>query len=345
MADLGLLSGLASGLREGLQGYREGQKDVEEKKRIAQEQALKQRLADIQEGEYGAKLYDITGSPDYLNQIMQRQTPSYVDGGEVSNIERAGLIPASMTSQSGGGLLQPMKPKAQREAEQKIALEQGKQPGMEPYYDPTSREVKVRQRALSPLEEADRQSKVAGAKKTSYEAKFGPAQELRKEWQSHPVTKQTDVISQGFRKVNKAAQTGTAASDMSLIFGFMKMQDPNSTVREGEYATAEMARGVPSATLGLYNKILKGERLTPEQRIDFLNRSKDIFSGQLEEQKRIDDQLTMIAGEQGVNPKNVITKYESPETRTQDKIITRKTKDGKTINLRDLGGGKFEVIE
>ena len=31
---------------------------------------------------------------------------------------------------------------------------------------------------------------------------------------------------------------------MALIFGFMKTQDPTSTVREGEFATAENARGM-----------------------------------------------------------------------------------------------------
>ena len=40
-----------------------------------------------------------------------------------------------------------------------------------------------------------------------------------------------------------------AAGDMALIFSYMKMLDPNSTVREGEYATAQDAGSIPHASL------------------------------------------------------------------------------------------------
>ena len=45
------------------------------------------------------------------------------------------------------------------------------------------------------------------------------------------------------RETNPAAVS--PASDMSLVFGFMKMLDPSSVVRETEYATAKNATGVP----------------------------------------------------------------------------------------------------
>ena len=35
------------------------------------------------------------------------------------------------------------------------------------------------------------------------------------------------------------------ASDMSLVFGFMKMLDPTSVVREGEYGDGQECRGYP----------------------------------------------------------------------------------------------------
>ena len=52
------------------------------------------------------------------------------------------------------------------------------------------------------------------------------------------------IIRRGAQNVLNAS--ANAAGDMALIFSYMKMLDPNSTVREGEYATAEAAAGVPA---------------------------------------------------------------------------------------------------
>lgn len=65
------------------------------------------------------------------------------------------------------------------------------------------------------------------------------------------------------------AAEDTAAGDISLIFAFMKMNDPGSTVREGEFATAQNATGVPGRVVAAYNRALQGTRLTPTLRADF----------------------------------------------------------------------------
>src|SRR3990167_7070520 len=53
-----------------------------------------------------------------------------------------------------------------------------------------------------------------------------------------------NAVKEGYNRV-AASMRGTAAGDMSLIFGIMKMLDSNSTVREGEYATAQNAGSIP----------------------------------------------------------------------------------------------------
>lgn len=81
-----------------------------------------------------------------------------------------------------------------------------------------------------------------------------------------------------FRKVNSAPQT--PVGDMSLIFGFMKLLDPGSTVREGEFATAEQAAGIPTRVKNLYNKAWSGEKLLPEQRAEFIAAARSAFDAQ-----------------------------------------------------------------
>jgi hypothetical protein len=81
--------------------------------------------------------------------------------------------------------------------------------------------------------------------------------------------------------------TPTAADDVSFIFAYMKLLDPTSVVREGEFATAQNATGVPDRIRNTYNKVMAGNRLNPTQRADFINASRRIYQGA----KRVHDQV------------------------------------------------------
>lgn len=64
----------------------------------------------------------------------------------------------------------------------------------------------------------------------------------------------------------------SAAGDMALIYSYLKILDPNSTVLPGEYAGATNAAGVPDIVMTAYNRLVRdGQRLTPDQRKDFFN--------------------------------------------------------------------------
>lgn len=87
-------------------------------------------------------------------------------------------------------------------------------------------------------------------------------------------------VTQAYRKVEAAAMNPSPAGDISLIFGYMKMLDPTSVVREGEFATAQSAGSVPTTIVALYNQALQGTRLTEGQRQDFLNQSYNLLKSQ-----------------------------------------------------------------
>lgn len=86
------------------------------------------------------------------------------------------------------------------------------------------------------------------------------AMQLRKEYsdesQDYTKIRQAYQGYQGALKRNKGQDSG--ASDIALIFTYMKTLDPRSTVREGEYATVASAGGVPSWLLSTYNKLMGG---------------------------------------------------------------------------------------
>jgi hypothetical protein len=82
-------------------------------------------------------------------------------------------------------------------------------------------------------------------------------------------------VSTKFDRIESALDT--AAGDISLIFAFMKMLDPGSTVREGEFATAQNSGSVNENIWATYNKAITGERLVPSRRADFKAQSVAIF--------------------------------------------------------------------
>jgi hypothetical protein len=106
--------------------------------------------------------------------------------------------------------------------------------------------------------------------------KIKRADDLRSE-----VTKKAKElgIDKTFAAINRieASNNGSAAGDLSLIFNYMKLLDPGSVVREGEFATAQNATGVPQRILNVYNQAMTGERMSEDQRENFTDQSRRIY--------------------------------------------------------------------
>ena len=144
------------------------------------------------------------------------------------------------------------------------------------------------------------------ASKRSVGAVYDLEKKARTEWKGESgVFRDTQ---DAMRRVVSAAKRGTAAGDLAMVFNFMKTLDPGSVVRESEYATAENARGVPEGIRNMYNRLVKGERLTPPQRLDFVGTVSDIYMGQVEQQERKRKQFIAAIGPRGIKPE-VVTNY------------------------------------
>jgi hypothetical protein len=138
---------------------------------------------------------------------------------------------------------------------------------------------------------------------------FGTVMDLRKEINANPVVKDFIDISSAYNRMQSSAQSQDAAADIALIFGFMKMLDPASVVREGEFATAANSGGVGTSIINLYNSVRDGQRLTPEQRQQFLGQAESIYSGQREQYKRVMNDYAAMAQRYGVPVEDVLIDY------------------------------------
>lgn len=146
----------------------------------------------------------------------------------------------------------------------------------------------------------------AGARGTKAEG------ELRGELQT--LSKPFVQVRDSMGRIRAAANNPTAAGDLALIFNYMKVLDPGSTVREGEFATAQNSAGVPERLKAKYNQVIRGERLADDQRADFVSRAEDLYKSQESIQKQQEEQYRGLAGRMGANPENVILDQSLPKT-------------------------------
>lgn len=150
----------------------------------------------------------------------------------------------------------------------------------------------------------------AGTGGINPEKAFAREKDVAAQYSGDATVKAYQGIRDAYEKVRSASQLGTGAGDISLIFGYMKMLDQSSTVREGEFATAQQTSGVPQSIVNMYNQAVSGVRLNDQQRKDFIDAATAIYSGASENLAATNEQYTTRAQGWGITPGNFITQPE-----------------------------------
>jgi hypothetical protein len=130
--------------------------------------------------------------------------------------------------------------------------------------------------------------------------KFKTELDTMKGYRGEDAVKTYQATRDAYEKVRSSAQLGSAQGDIGLIFGFMKMLDPTSVVREGEFATAQNSGGIDETVYNIYNKALNGERLTPEQRQKFVEAAEAQYRNTEKNLQEVNTRYTGLADEYDV---------------------------------------------
>jgi hypothetical protein len=144
----------------------------------------------------------------------------------------------------------------------------------------------------------------ADAKKTEDATKLEGS--FRNDILGNQVTKDALGAVTAFKTIDTALKANTPAGDMTAVFSFMKTLDPNSSVREGEYASAQNAAAVPDQVRNYYNQAVKGLLLSPEQRKDFRGRAREAASMRAQAYQRFVDPYAKAIKEGGGDPSRVL---------------------------------------
>jgi len=130
------------------------------------------------------------------------------------------------------------------------------------------------------------------------------ATNLRKEFNT--ITKEMRDIGLAYGKIEASTREPSAAGDIALLINYMKMLDPGSVVREGEFATAQNAGGVDARVRARYNQALEGELLSEEQRADFLASAGRVLVPYRDQFETFKQRYSTLAQDQGVKPSDVV---------------------------------------
>jgi hypothetical protein len=166
---------------------------------------------------------------------------------------------------------------------------------------------------------------------------FDTERKLRDEYIGQ--TKDFKTIQSAWRSIKTSGKEPSAAGDMSLIFGYMKLLDPASTVREGEYANAQNAAGIPDRIRATFNKAIDGQILSETQRKDFLNQAKKQYESRLGEYNQLKDSYSGLAKQYGLEPKRIILDFNIPEEISESENLANSAKQ-KFMQMKEMPEGE-----
>lgn len=178
-------------------------------------------------------------------------------------------------------------------------------------------------------EDRDRRSQERGETEGQRAANRS-AMDLRKEFNSRGEVKNLPTVKTAYQNILKTAKNPSAAGDISLLTAYMKMLDPASTVREGEFATAANAGSAFDKVGAQYNQLLEGKRLTDAQRADFLNQSKGFYESALQTAKPVFNEYKEIAKKTGADPSLIVSESSFNVPSDVDEMVAVISPEGKS---------------
>lgn len=132
---------------------------------------------------------------------------------------------------------------------------------------------------------------------------------LKKEFEGHEfVRKALDVKVHASTVAQLLASPKPSASgDMAAVFSFMRMLDPGSVVREGEYERAKNASAVMDryGLRNMWDRVSKGLLMTPDQRKDFMDTVRTVAKSRAAGVTQFAEKFRSDAAAWGLNPDRV----------------------------------------
>lgn len=144
--------------------------------------------------------------------------------------------------------------------------------------------------------------------------KLGDYDKMSDNFRSEPAVKDYGTVRDSYRRIVNSSKLGSGFGDLAMIFSFMKVLDPGSTVREGEFANAQQAMGQLQKAYNVPKQWWTGTRLTPAGRAGLLKAAESFHDAQKSTYDATVKRYKKTATKYGVDPSDVITEYDDAPT-------------------------------
>ena len=135
---------------------------------------------------------------------------------------------------------------------------------------------------------------------------------LRDDVRVDPDVKDFIAIRDGYQRVKTGSTLNSGPGDLALIFGYMKMLDPTSVVREQEFSNAEQAVGLVQKYQNVPDRFVRGTRLTEEGRKFFVQAAEQLYNAKKTSYDSAIKFYNDTASAYGVSPTLVTRDYSAP---------------------------------
>lgn len=144
---------------------------------------------------------------------------------------------------------------------------------------------------------------------TDNKPKLGDYDKMSDNFRNEPTVKDYNTVRDSYRRIESTSKLGTGFGDLAMIFSFMKVLDPGSTVREGEFANAQEAMGLLQKYRNVPRQWWTGTRLTAEGRAGILAAARELRDAQKSTYEDTVRRYKATAKKYGVDPNDFINQY------------------------------------
>jgi len=116
-------------------------------------------------------------------------------------------------------------------------------------------------------------------------------------------------LSNAWQKIQRAGMNKNAMGDLALIFMFMKVLDPPSTVREGEARAVATSGQLGEGMRAWLERAIESKSLTDTQRNELISTARDLYREQLFNQLQLEGQYGNLADKAKVGRDEVVLDY------------------------------------
>jgi ribosomal protein L20A (L18A) len=131
--------------------------------------------------------------------------------------------------------------------------------------------------------------------------------DLRKEFTALKSTQNFEVVKSAYENIKEGYKEDNPAANLNMVYSFVHLLDPSSTVGPGEKISVENSRGLSEGMVAKLNLLLgTGGYLGEKQRKDILHEAHKIYKNSNKTHKEKATYYKGLAGKYKVQPENII---------------------------------------